>query len=103
MSMAAGSEPEQCVEKNLFYRLISGMHASIAVHLSNEYLDPATETFGPNLKVFMERVGKFNDRLANIYFNYALVSQAIVKLGDLVAVADYIKGETGPSKHSELL
>lgn len=90
MSMSPGLEPEQCVEKNLFYRLISGMHASIGVHLSNEYLDPATEAFGPNLKVFMERVGKFNDRLSNIYFNYALVSQAIVKLSDLVLIPEYI-------------
>ncbi|SGZ57558.1 CIC11C00000002828 [Sungouiella intermedia] len=90
MSMLPDLEPEQCVEKNLFYRLISGMHASIAVHLSNEYLDPTTEKFGPNLKVFMERVGKFNDRLSNIYFNYALVSQAIVKLSDLVLLPEYI-------------
>ncbi|GEQ66418.1 hypothetical protein JCM33374_g81 [Metschnikowia sp. JCM 33374] len=103
MSMAVGSEPENCVEKNLFYRLVSGMHASIAVHLSNEYLDPATETFGPNLKVFMERVGKFNDRLANIYFNYALVSQAIVKLGDLVAIGDYIKGDTVSKEQNDFL
>ncbi|SGZ56857.1 CIC11C00000004025 [Sungouiella intermedia] len=90
MSMLPDLEPEQCVEKNLFYRLISGMHASIGVHLSNEYLDPTTEKFGPNLKVFMERVGKFNDRLSNIYFNYALVSQAIVKLSDLVLLPEYI-------------
>lgn len=91
MSMLPDSEPELCVEKNLFYRLISGMHASIAVHLSNEYLDPETEEFHPNLKVFMERVGKFNDRLSNIYFNYALVSQAIVKLSDMVSLPNYIK------------
>lgn len=90
MSMAANEEPESCVEKNLFYRLISGLHASIAVHLSNEYLDPVTETFHPNLKVFMERVGKFNDRLSNIYFNYALVSQAIVKLADLVSIPELV-------------
>lgn len=103
MSMLPGLEPEQCVEKNLFYRLISGMHASIAVHLSNEYLDPATETFGPNLKVFMERVGKYNDRLSNIYFNYALVSQAIVKLGDLVLVLDYIEEDSESNGHDGLL
>lgn len=98
MSMLPDLEPEQCVEKNLFYRLISGMHASIAVHLSNEYLDPATEKFGPNLKVFMERVGKFNDRLSNIYFNYALVSQAIVKLNDLVLLSDYIESDNETSR-----
>ena len=64
MSMKdVNAEPEQCVEKKLFYRLISGMHASIAVHLSNEYLSPGSGNFEPNLKVFMERVGSFNDRL----------------------------------------
>lgn len=91
MLMTPDSEPEVCVEKNLFYRLISGLHASIAVHLSHEYLDPETETFGPNLKVFMERVGKFNDRLLNIYFNYALVSQAIVKLSEMVELPEFVK------------
>lgn len=103
MSMLPDLEPEQCVEKNLFYRLISGMHASIAVHLSNEYLDPATEKFGPNLKVFMERVGKFNDRLSNIYFNYALVSQAIVKLGDLVQIPEYISENNESTQEGVLL
>lgn len=103
MSMLPDLEPEQCVEKNLFYRLISGMHASIAVHLSNEYLDPATEKFGPNLKVFMERVGKFNDRLSNIYFNYALVSQAIVKLGDLVQIPEYISENNESMQEGVLL
>lgn len=94
MLMLADGQEEQCVEKNLFYRVISGMHASIAVHLLNEYLDPVTETFGPNLRVFMERVGRFSDRLSNIYFNYALVSQAVVKLADLVQINDYIEHET---------
>uniref|UniRef100_A0A0L0NTH1 Oxidoreductin n=1 Tax=Candidozyma auris TaxID=498019 RepID=A0A0L0NTH1_CANAR len=103
MSMSPGLEPEQCVEKNLFYRLISGMHASIAVHLSNEYLDPHTEEFRPDLKVFMERVGKFNDRLSNIYFNYALVSQAIVKLSDMVSLPNYIKENHESAPENELL
>lgn len=91
MSMTdSNSQPEQCVEKNLFYRLISGLHASIAVHLSNEYLCPEhqedghrEQIFEPNLKIFMDRVGSYNDRLSNIYFNYALVSQAIVKLSEI--------------------
>lgn len=94
MSMTK-DEPEQCIEKNLFYRLISGLHASIAVHLSNEYLDPNTGEFYPNLKIFMERVGKFNDRLSNIYFNYALVSQAIVKLNELISIPQFINQGEG--------
>lgn len=89
-------EPEKCVEKNLFYRLISGMHASIAVHLSNEYLDSTTGEFYPNLEIFMERVGGFSDRLSNIYFNYAMITQSIVKLNELLSITDFIKkGDDG--------
>lgn len=93
-------EPEKCTEKILFYRLISGMHASIAVHLSNEYLDPNTGKFYPNLEVFMERVGKFNDRLSNIYFNYALITQAIVRLNEFFTLSDLVS-EAEPTAFDE--
>lgn len=93
MSMDGGKE-EECVEKNLFTRIVSGMHASIGVHLSNEYLDADGTEFYPNLKIFMERVGYFNDRLSNIYFNYALLSQAVIRLSEIVNIEEFIK-ETG--------
>lgn len=91
MSMKPNEPKEKCVEKNLFYRLVSGMHASIAVHLSNEYLDSETGEFYPNLQVFMQRVGLFNDRLANIYFNYALVAQSLVKLNHILPLRQFIQ------------
>ncbi|CCE81561.1 Piso0_002220 [Millerozyma farinosa CBS 7064] len=83
--------PESCIEKNVFYRLVSGMHASIAVHLSNEFASPSDSEFKPNLKIFMERVGAHNDRLSNVYFNYALVSEAIVKLSKFFPLVQSIK------------
>lgn len=95
-SMTHDGQPETCVEKNLFYRLVSGMHALIAVHLLHEYLDPHTGTFGPNLRVFMERVGKFNDRILNIYFNYALVLQALVRLSQAVLLPLVISANSEP-------
>ncbi|KAK9455373.1 endoplasmic reticulum Oxidoreductin 1-domain-containing protein [Dipodascopsis uninucleata] len=69
-----------CLEKRVFYKLISGMHASISTHLSYEYLDTETGEWGPDLNVFMEKVGDFPERISNIYFNYALVSKAVGKL-----------------------
>lgn len=86
MSMTENGAPEQCVEKNLFYRMISGMHSSISVHLSNEYMLQTGE-FYPDLAVFMARVGSFNDRLSNVFFNYALVSQLLIELSKTVPVA----------------
>lgn len=48
------SVPGQCVEKRAFYRLISGLHASINIHLSARYLlDGETPTHaGKRLGVF---------------------------------------------------
>ncbi|KAI5964036.1 ERO1 [Candida theae] len=106
MSMKPNEPKEKCVEKNLFYRLVSGMHASIAVHLSNEYLDSETGQFYPNLQVFMQRVGLFNDRLANIYFNYALVAQSLVKLESILPLRQFIQSgydDITPTQKQHLL
>lgn len=82
-----------CLTKQLFYRVISGMHASISTHLANEYLVEIddVEEFSPNLKVFMERVGKYNDRLANLYFNYGLISQALIKLFKSYPIIEFLE------------
>lgn len=70
----------QCLAKDAFYRLVSGLHASIGTHLSNDHLNTETAKWGPNLELFMARVGNFPDRVANIYFNYAVVAKALWKI-----------------------
>ncbi|AMD21513.1 HER235Wp [Eremothecium sinecaudum] len=69
-----------CLAKDVFYRLISGLHASIATHLSNDFLNTTTGEWGPNLDLFMDRVGNFPERVANIYFNFAVVAKALWKI-----------------------
>ena len=49
--------PEMCVEKRIFYRIISGMHASINVHSCAQHYDRTTDSWGPNLNLFLERFG----------------------------------------------
>ncbi|VVT44002.1 uncharacterized protein SAPINGB_P000253 [Magnusiomyces paraingens] len=73
-------EGDECIEQRLFYRLISGMHASVSTHLCYSYLNKQTGEWGPDLNCFLSRVGNFPERLSNIYFNYALVSRAVSKL-----------------------
>ncbi|EMG49616.1 ERO1 Endoplasmic reticulum oxidoreductin-1 [Candida maltosa Xu316] len=100
------AEVEQCTEKKIFYRVVSGLHASIAVHLSNAYLNSETGEFYPNLKIFMERVGMHNDRLSNIYFNYAMVSQALVKLNEILPLKEFIQSgydDITPAQKEHLL
>jgi hypothetical protein len=71
---------DTCLEKRVFHRVISGMHASISTHLCWEYLNQTTGQWGPNLTCYEQRLHKFPDRVSNIYFNYALVMRAVGKI-----------------------
>lgn len=71
---------DTCIEKRVFYRIISGMHASISTHLCYDYLDQRTGAWGPNLTCYTDRLGNHPERVSNLYFNYALVLRAVAKL-----------------------
>ncbi|KAK5788427.1 hypothetical protein VI817_009385 [Penicillium citrinum] len=70
----------ECLEKRVFHRLISGMHASISTHLCWDYLNQTTGKWQPNMQCFKERLHAHPERISNMYFNYALVSRAVAKL-----------------------
>ncbi|CCK71420.1 ER oxidoreductin KNAG_0G03630 [Huiozyma naganishii CBS 8797] len=80
---------EQCLAKDGFYRMMSGLHASIGTHLSNDHLNTETGKWGPDLDLFMARVGNFPDRVSNIYFNYAVVAKALWKVKPYLKHLDF--------------
>ena len=80
---------ESCLAKDAFFRIVSGMHASIGTHLSNEYLNTETGEWEPNLDLFMARVGNFPDRVSNIYFNYAIVAKSLWKIKPYLCELDF--------------
>lgn len=71
---------DTCLEKRVFHRVISGMHASISTHLCWDYLNQTTGQWGPNLACYEQRLHGFPERISNIYFNYALVARAVGKI-----------------------
>jgi ERO1-like protein beta len=71
---------DECLEKRVFHRIISGMHASISTHLCWEYLNQTTDEWGPNVQCYKDRLHNHPERISNLYFNYALVSRAVAKL-----------------------
>ncbi|KAK2073825.1 hypothetical protein P8C59_008073 [Phyllachora maydis] len=79
---------DECLEKRVFYRVVSGMHASISVHICRDYLNTTTGAWGPNTQCFVERLHTHPERVSNLYFNYALLTRAIAKLGAYLADAD---------------
>ncbi|XP_034049067.1 ERO1-like protein alpha [Thalassophryne amazonica] len=78
----------QCVEKRAFYRLISGLHASINIHLSSRYLLHDSwfqKKWGHNVTEFRRRFdseltsGEGPKRLRNLYFLYLIELRALTK------------------------
>ncbi|XP_053553589.1 ERO1-like protein alpha [Bombina bombina] len=104
-----------CVEKRAFYRLISGLHTSINVHLSANYLLQDTweeKTWGHNLDEFQKRFdavltkGEGPKRLKNLYFLYLIELRAISKVlpfFERPTFVLYTGNETSDIKTKELL
>ncbi|RHY46090.1 hypothetical protein DYB30_003147, partial [Aphanomyces astaci] len=81
---------ELCLEERVFYRLISGLQASISTHIALEFR--VGNGWGLNTDMFVERVGKFPDRLQNLYFTYLFVLRAVGRYRDVLLHYDF---ETG--------
>lgn len=78
-----------CVEKRAFYRLVSGLHSSINIHLSARYLLEDTWSgpkWGHNVSEFQQRFdekltkGEGPKRLRNLYFLYLIELRALAKV-----------------------
>uniref|UniRef100_A0A8C7FGH5 ERO1-like protein alpha n=1 Tax=Oncorhynchus kisutch TaxID=8019 RepID=A0A8C7FGH5_ONCKI len=79
----------QCVEKRAFFRLVSGLHSSINIHLSARYLlddNWFQKKWGHNVSEFQQRFdaqltnGEGPKRLRNLYFLYLIELRALAKV-----------------------
>nr|XP_005986581.1 PREDICTED: ERO1-like protein alpha [Latimeria chalumnae] len=104
-----------CVEKRAFYRLISGLHASINIHLSTRYLlqdNWFEKKWGPNITEFQRRFdvlltkGEGPRRLKNLYFIYLIELRALSKVlpyFDRSGFKLYTGSETQDAENKKLL
>lgn len=91
---------ELCLEERVFYRAISGLHASINIHLSAEYLfsNNLVPSWAPNLAEFKRRFspettnGEGPNWLRNLYFVYLLELRALYKAADVLENTIYYTG-----------
>ncbi|KAG5515860.1 hypothetical protein RHGRI_036789 [Rhododendron griersonianum] len=84
---------EFCQEKKILYKLISGLHASISIHIAAGYLlDEATNLWGQNLTLLYDRVLRYPDRVSNLYFTFLFVLRAVTKAADYLEQAEYDTG-----------
>ncbi|XP_014224509.1 ero1-like protein [Trichogramma pretiosum] len=107
---------DMCLEKRAFYRVISGLHTSINIHLSSKYLlssqnrlDVSPEgTWGPNFDEFQRRFspettdGEGPNWLKNLYFIYMLELRALAKAAPYLQKLEYYTGNQIEDKDTRL-
>ena len=97
-----GGGGAQCLEERVFYRLLSGLHASINTHLAlthargagsapppalaarHPLLTHSPAHLRPSLPLYVARVGAFPERTSNLYFAYIFVARAVARAGALL-------------------
>jgi len=91
-------ESGQCLEKRVFYRLMSGLQSSITTHIASDYFHRSKSggygegSWGHNTPLFVERVGRHPERLHNLYFTYVFVLRALSKAAPELETFDYSTG-----------
>ncbi|CAI9088971.1 OLC1v1023444C1 [Oldenlandia corymbosa var. corymbosa] len=84
---------EFCPEKKVLYKLISGLHASISIHIASDYLlDETKNLWGKNLDLMYDRVLRYPDRVRNLYFTFLFVLRAVTKATKYLEQAEYDTG-----------
>jgi len=73
----------------VYYRIVSGLHASISTHICLEFLNQSTGEWAPNLQCFVNRVAAYPERLQYIYFNTVLLLRAVARLEPYLSAYDY--------------
>jgi ERO1-like protein alpha len=85
---------EQCIEKRVFYRIISGLHSSITTHLTHDFSrDLSSQIFAPNIDRFFETVAKHPSRVHNMYLTYLMLLRAVSKALPTFYRFDYQNGQ----------
>jgi len=81
-------------EKEVLYRLISGMHSSITTSIVTNYYDEAKGTWGPNLPFFKARFASPASRpfVENLYFSLLFVLRAVTKANAALVGLDFNTG-----------
>ncbi|KAH7433897.1 hypothetical protein KP509_07G091500 [Ceratopteris richardii] len=91
-------------ESRVLYKLISGLHSSISVHIAAEsLLDESANKWGPNVTLLHERVLEYEDRVSNLYFTFLFVLRAVTKAADYLIEAEYNTGNPSDDEQTAVL
>lgn len=90
----AGQLESLCSEERVFYRIVSGLHSNINIHLSHNYLDEERNITYVNASMLNSRLTRHPDRMKNLFFLYSVLLRTFVKAQSTLESYDYSTGET---------
>jgi len=79
-----------CLEDQTLYKLISGVHANVNIHITRNDFDMNGDPIQPNHERYLERVGSHQERIENMFFTYSLVLKAVNNLSGKVHGYSYL-------------
>jgi len=96
----AATFDDMCYEERVLYRLLSGMHASVNIHIALKAKPPkqgvpGREEWSPDPKRFMEQYGSHPERLRNMHFSFVVLLRALQKAAPALARMDLRLGLDG--------
>ncbi|KAJ6227569.1 ero1-like protein [Anaeramoeba flamelloides] len=67
----------ECREMSIFYKLFSGLHGDITLHIAEKYIkNGKTE---PNVDFYYWKLHKYPDRISNVFFTYLFLLRSVQK------------------------
>ncbi|KAL6076141.1 protein folding in endoplasmic reticulum, variant 2 [Balamuthia mandrillaris] len=84
-------DEELCFEERVFYRLMSGLHASTTASICENFHTPAGG-WSPNVEMYRWRLAKEPERLKNIYFTFLFLLRATSRASEFLKSYNYDTG-----------
>lgn len=83
---------EVCQEKKVFYKLVSGLHTSISLHICGDYLDRKRGVWSRNTTCYKQRFQGYPDRIENLYFLWSVLVRSVSKLSPYLSNYPFCEG-----------
>lgn len=80
-------DPDTCKEERALYTIISGLHASISMHIAKRYLKG--EVWGVNPTIYRERLRDHPERISSLNLAFAVVVRAVSKAAAMLHPSHY--------------
>lgn len=70
--------------EKFLYKLISGIHTNVNMHISKYYHDDDETGYRPNRRLFYERVGKFPERVDSLYYTMVFLLDVLSDISPIL-------------------